>query len=611
VVTAVPSEIRPRKVSAYAWLLALLTVLAFVDAFEPTNDPDVYWHLRIGRTVLEAHDPLSSDIYSYAFHGPWRYKDILAEVILYAGFARFGYAWFVALKVATVGAIAASCFAIVRLRDRHPLVIFVCTGLIVDSFWLVERPNLFSMAFFAVALALVERARRCAEEDSGRAIAWAFAPIIGLDCLWSFLHTFVLLGYLLVFGFAAATIASRLGGDGSRRRALFGPTPSRSFVRGAVVAAIAGPLLGLVNPNGVDMWRGVVGFAANPGMRSLILEWQRLTPTQLARAFPIATASIAVAVLAVCTRVAFAVRSREADPPVTLVHVATLVGVGAMALSTVRWLPFAAILAPLYLAPVLGDALSRRALQVPRGTSTLAGSVLFVLLRLRQGDTPLAIGEDGRWSPAGAVAFAADHGLRGRVANSMEFGGYILFKSWPEVLDLVDGRLLDVTFDMRCLQAERDEATFSAMRDEDGATWALAVNRPDQVAFGFLAGNPRWAMVYWSETAAVYVRRDTHADLMSFAFRFVDPYDVPGSVSRAIVLSHGAPDRMAAIVAEVRRMLEVSPESIRANLGFAAVLTALGPERRADRDAVLAHLLLMTADSPKMKAFVQMLRDGQ
>jgi hypothetical protein len=57
--------------------------------------------------------------------------------------------------------------------------------LLVDSFWLVERPNLFSMALFAGALALVERARRLRQSASFEGIARALGPVVALDVLWS------------------------------------------------------------------------------------------------------------------------------------------------------------------------------------------------------------------------------------------------------------------------------------------------------------------------------------------------------------------------------------------------------------------------------------------
>jgi hypothetical protein len=382
-------------------------------------------------------------------------------------------------------------------------------------------------------------------------------------------------------------------------------------VRFGVFGAIAGPILSLACPSGnANVWRGVFAVAASGALRMQISEWRQLGPMQLARVFPVATTVIVVAVAAVVVRLGAAIRAREVDPPVTLMHAAMLLASVAMTLSSVRWLPYAAIVAPLLLAVVLGDALTRHPVAIPRGAAILLGTLLLVLLRVRQGDAAIAIGEDPEWSPRGAVRFASERALRGRVANSMDLGGYLLYASWPDVDVLVDGRaqqVYDLAFTVRCLLAEHDAPTFFAMRGDD-ATWALAVNRPDQVAFGFLARDPRWSMVYWSDTAAVYVRRDAHPELQRLAFRFVDPYDVPRSIAYAIVLAGGDADKLDAILAEVRRMLDASPDSVRANVALAAFLASLGPARRPDLDAQVARLLVLTQDAPEMQTFVRALQ---
>jgi hypothetical protein len=588
--------------------VALLALLAFVDAIGLTRDPDIFWHLRIGRAVLETHSTLPREVFSYSAAGkPWTYKDLVADLVLYVGFARFGYAWFVALKVAAVAAMALACRAIVRPRDRHPLVLLFCVGLLVDSFWLVERPNLFSMVLFAGVLALVERARRFSARSSPEDIARALAPILVVDVLWSSLHAFAILGHLLLLGFAATLVCARLARDTPLTRTLWGPRPSLPFVRGTVLCAFAGPILALANLSG-DLWRSVFLVAASAELRARILEWKRLGLIELAQAFPIATAVISLAVVALAARLVAAVRARDADAPVSLAHAATLLALVAMTASSVRWLPYAAIAAPLFLAMILGERLSSHAVHVPRGASILLGIVLLVLLRIRQGEAPTAIGEDPDWSPRGAVRFASEHGLRGRVVNSMEFGGYLLFASWPDVRVLVDGRtgeeVYEPAFVVRCLLAEHDAQTFFAMRNDE-ATWVFAVNRPDQVAYGFLAHDPKWSMVYWSDTAAVYVRRDAHAELESSAFRFVDPYDVPGSIAQTVVLAVNRGEKLDAVFAEVNRLLNASPDSIRANLALAALLGSLGAAGREDLEAVLARLLVLAHDSPGMQSFVR------
>jgi hypothetical protein len=70
-------------------------------------------------------------------------------------------------------------------------------------------------------------------------------------------------------------------------------------------------------------------------------------------------------------------------------------------------------------------------------------------------------------------------------------------------------------------------------------------------------------MVYWSDTAAVYVRRDAHPELEALRYRFVDPYDPVRSVLGALRTA-ASPETTAAIGREVHRMLVASPASPRA-----------------------------------------------
>jgi hypothetical protein len=206
------------------------------------------------------------------------------------------------------------------------------------------------------------------------------------------------------------------------------------------------------------------------------------------------------------------------------------------------------------------------------------------------------------------VDFAAAQGLGGRVANALDFGGYLLWTSPKSMRVLVDGRrdlAYDPAFVRRALQSEHDSTIFSAMRAEDGITWALASNAPGQTGDAFLARDPSWALVYWSEPAAVYVRREAHSDLSSLMYRYVDPSNVPLSIARAVAQSRGDTSILGGILGEVRRMLDASPDSLRANVALLALLDGLGPARRRERDALLDNLLLLTRDEPDMGAIVR------
>jgi hypothetical protein len=601
--------------SGVAWVVPLVAVLALaaLDSLGKTYDPDVYWHLLTAKTALAAGSSLPRDMFSYSFDGgEWAYKDLVADVVLYAGFARFGYAWFAALKAGVVLAVAGATYVALppRVRGGSALAWLLSVGLVVDAFWLTPRPHLFSFAIFVWVLALLDRARRVVGEagkGSARAITSAFAPIVALDVAWTCLHRFAILGYLALFAFAAFLGCARVAQRWPVGRALFGPAPSRRFAWAAFGVAVVTPVVAVLNPAGLASFTTSIKWAAHPEVHAVITEWTRVRPLDLARAFPAGAALVMMTQGAVAWRIARAVRAREEDPPVTLWHAAIVFTLFAMTLASVRWVPYVALASGLVLACVVADVIAGASRPVPRGASVLVALVVLVLLRVRQEDAPLALGEDPAWTPRGAVEYAQSHGLRGRVANCLELGGYLLWRSWPDVSVLVDGRNDQVyppQFVVRTILSEHDAPTFAAMRTDDGATWALGANTPEQVVFGFLARDPAWALAYWSDTAAVYVRRDAHPTLTGELYRFVDPFDVPASIGAAVARSHGDRATLDAILGDVRRMLDASPESVRANLALATFFDGLGPAGVADRDAVLAHLLDLTHDAPAIVAIV-------
>jgi hypothetical protein len=585
----------------YAPALALLAALVLLHVLSLTRDPDVFWHLRTGAEAVRTKSTLPIDTFSYSYEGAyWRHKDLLAAIVLYLGFARLGYAWFAVVKALAAAAMIAAYSAMPPPERRSPFVLLVTMGAVLDSFWLIERPYLFSMALFAVMLALVERAERRRARASAKGLARTFAPLIAVTFAWTWLHRFAFFGHAMVAWVALSSALALLGKNRPTLRILFGAPPRLRFVAAAFSAAALSPLCALANPSG--RFAFTTGFESVSQMDKLrvFFEWKRVGPFELARAFPVMMALTTVAFVWAGARLAIALRRRDEHSPIRAWHALLLATLAVMTADSVRWFMYLAMAAALAVTCLLAEALADRSL--PKGSLLAAGALFLVLLRLEQGDARVGVGEDESWSPKGAVAFARERGLTGRVANSYDFGGYLLWTMWPDVKVLVDGRhlqLYPIDFPLRCLEAEKHAAEFWPMR-ADGATWALGTNEPGKIAFGFLARDPAWALVYWSDTANVYVRKDAHPDLLPLAFRYVDPYDVAASIVRATGESKGDPATLAAIVREIQRMLDASPDATRPTIALAAFWQLLGPTHAAERDAALAHLLLVTHDAPEM-----------
>jgi hypothetical protein len=567
-----------------------------------TTDPDVFWHLAVAREVLATHSTLPRDLFSFSFAGaPWPHKDFLAELVLYGLFRALGYAGFALFKGAcAIGLVAALVCAAPR-AGRTALGLTLVGGLTLTSFWFLEQPNAFSIVLFGVVLSLVERARRAGAETTRAALLRALLPLIAVTWAWTWLHRFALIGHALLALFALECWVARATLPGWTRRVV-GPAVSRRFARTATAVAVASPVLALANPTGAAAFLSVRTMATHAELRQEFFEWKQPSLAEVFDVFPVAC--VATLVAAGC--VAFAMFGAGRFGFETRIrgwHGAVVAAAAGMTLWSIRWAPFMAVAALLVIAVALGDLFAspawRRGVRQPLLVPVLAlcaGTAFFLRLREQQGSADLTLGEDPSFFPRGAVDFAREHGLAGPVANAFDFGGYLIYWAWPETQVLVDGRnetVYPAHFVVTALRAERDPDAFRDLRAAHRATWALGTNFPGKEGFAFLAQDPRWSLVYWSETAAIYVLRAAHPELEALRYRFIDPRDLEGSIRRALMGEErweGRPPSLEAVRGEIERMLVDSPDSVRATGLLALVLSMLGPLYAHERDVALERL---------------------
>ena len=82
------------------FIFVLSLILVFIIAMRPAADPDMRWHLRNGREIIENREILTKDIFSYTRYGtPWINSFWISEFIFYFLF-RMGGLYAVSLFVA-------------------------------------------------------------------------------------------------------------------------------------------------------------------------------------------------------------------------------------------------------------------------------------------------------------------------------------------------------------------------------------------------------------------------------------------------------------------------------------------------------------------------------
>jgi hypothetical protein len=404
--------VRPAHVA-----VAILFAGALWIAATPINDLDSYWHVEIGREILQRHtlDGLGQQWLGVPAP-PWRTSQWLSEVAMYLAVERLGWIALPALRLLTACALFA-VFAVTLVRRRQPIASFVVLGIVVVGLetLLQDRPATVSLVFMAVLAVTCERLWTTGRGPSPPVVA-------ALSLIWAQLHGLWVIA-------PAAFLLVAVGALLDRRRA---PTGQ---LRGALVAAAAS-MTGTVNPQGLVSFLLPVRFKNSAGLR--INEWN---PTQFTMLLTICWG------LLLCLVVLAWVRSSRRITATELLWVFCWSAFAVMALRNVG--PALLLTAPVALRALEGSAENRldRLIRTPSPGESRALAVL--LAAILAGTSAATIGELAtidplQKAPALAIArrlAAANHPLR--VWNAYNASGSLIaFGGGREghLKLLVDGR---------------------------------------------------------------------------------------------------------------------------------------------------------------------------
>src|SRR5207245_5862772 len=137
------------------------------------------------------------------------------------------------------------------------------------------------------------------------------------------------------------------------------------------------------------------------------------------------------------------------------------------------------------------------------------GAAAFALSAPIQG--PPGLGMAPATNPVAACEFMAAHGVSGRGLNYFPFGGYLLYRFWPERgrLPFVGIHPEDAPLEERSLYwaAFTDARAWHALEARFRFDYVL-FNRQDWPLMDALDADSSWALVFVDDAASLYVRRD-------------------------------------------------------------------------------------------------------
>jgi hypothetical protein len=201
-----------------------------------------------------------------------------------------------------------------------------------DSYSIVDRPLLFSLALLPYITVLLERLRALLRDPqvSRRAVGAALGRVLGLVYLGTLLHRGTLVAYVVLGGYALDALGAWLLPPALAGRLLGGPV-RRDVALLTTAAAVA---------CGLAFFKTGVSGTLMPFLREHVTEWRQLPPAQLVVEFPGVAALLALA-LAAWSFLRFA-RQRS---DLSVLHPALLVLFSVLACTWVRLVPPLAMLA--------------------------------------------------------------------------------------------------------------------------------------------------------------------------------------------------------------------------------------------------------------------------
>jgi hypothetical protein len=485
-------------------LVAVLFVAIFAMAVRLPTDTDTWWHLKSGQLMWETGHVLRADPFSHTVAGkPWVNHGWLVQILLWAVYQWLGLGGLALLLAATVTAAMALVYYQCEGRPFVAAFATLLAALASSVIWAM-RPQIGSFLLAALVAYLLHRYKR----TGNTRLLWLMPLLVAVwvNCHGGFVIAFILMGCYVV---------------GEVLNRLLSPTSPQAALGPLAVAALASIPAVLLNPNTVKMIPYAFQTVSIGPLQDFIQEWAAPDFHNL-QFHPFIW-------LLLLTLAAMGLSRKRADWTDL-----ALVGVfGYMGLLAARNIALFALVATPVLARHAVEAIGDLALnprlswlgalththpppRPPRPLALLNALLLILVL----GGAGTKVGLDlarlreaavwGQGLPLDAAAYLSEHDLPGKMFNTYNWGGYLIWSLYPGVPVFVDGRT-----DLYALNSQvlDDYATVHWVRpgwqqtlDRYGV--GVVITERTGLLGMMLTEAGGWESVYYDELAGIYIRQE-------------------------------------------------------------------------------------------------------
>ncbi len=493
-------------------LIAILFIAIFTMAVRVPADTDTWWHLRSGQYIVENHTIPTADPFSHTKAGQlWIDHGWLAQIFWYGLYAVGGWA---ALALTLAVLVTVAFWFMWQQIEANVFVgaFSMVLGAIVSSVVWAARPQMITFLLTAVVAYLLHRFKR----HHGRLLPWL--PLVML--LWANIHGGFAIGFMLMLAYVMGEVVNNITAHKDD------PVVGWSRLRHLLVVMVISLAVVVVNPHTWRMWLYPFQTVGISALRDFIQEWQSpnfhlpyvqsfalmllLVIAALARAGRRADWTD-LALVAMWTGWAlFAARNIAIFGLITtpiLARYADLAWAGQWQTWGYQRVPFSYPATP----PTSQSGNSKLKTQNSKlilNWVLLGLIVIAALIKIVIPLTPKAnLKAEQDSLPYQAVEFLKNERLPGPMFNSYNWGGYLIFKLWPDYPVYIDGRtdLYDDTFIRRYLGVMVAKDGWQQTLNDEGINLVFVEN--DSILAKFLRQEPVWTEVYHDEMAAIFSRK--------------------------------------------------------------------------------------------------------
>ena len=562
-------------------LTLAIACFAALFAIEKVYNYDIWWHIKTGQWILEHGAVPAVDSFSFTTAGAaWVPHAWLSDVIFAYLYNLVGIDGLILFKAAIIGAAFGICYLLAVRMGANPFLAAFLIGAAVPiaRFRFLLRPHVLTFLLSAIFFYLLCRYNRHKPRQ--------LLVLLPLMLFWvnahaSFILGILFVGFLLIealisrvlarrggsypFQLLPAGVPSVMAGPGSAREDLSSP--------GAIALLLAGMgLMAFATPHGLALPEWIIQiFITTSVSYDLAIEEHAALAWGEHKGFW---------ALMIATATSFALTWRHPRIFLLLVFLST----SYLALSSVRYVGFASMLQATILAinlQTLFDTTAFGRLRLPIKIQAALFTPLLLLGGWYAYSTTFTetkvyqpgLGIQESRYPVQAVEFLRKADFTGNLFNSWKFGGYAQFHL-PQAKTLVDGRALDAQVALVEKLAGMNSMALADFVREQQVQGAL-IAQTDQRYLDFFNISPAFDLVFSDDQAAVFARKDSQfaskAAQKSKVFRLIQPNST--DFSYLIPLATGP--QAAEAEAELRRAIELAPDSFATHFSLAVFLQAL------------------------------------